>query len=449
MKAKIFFLILFVTLNLQAQLTWNFTSGMEGWHDLGAGRDVKATWDNGALKMIYFENSPGQGPQLWFAAVQVDNLNFDAADYRYLELNYHTNNWPTSAPVKMLITLTRYDNQLIYSYVDIDPTKTFISIDIQYNNPGWAQPYSGIIKSIQLELPHNGAAASNPATAWFSASTLINKIELKAKRTTFANAKNYKIVILAGQSNAVGQAKTKDFLIEYKQLQTNIKIWDGSECDDFMKNKWMCVQTGFGTDTARTGSEISFAKAITQKFPNDSIRIIKAAWSATSIAECWLSPSVGIGYRGNFYRNFFDMSVNPALQSIINHGNTYEIAGILWMQGESDALTLPFANAYGYNLTHFIQDLRKDLETSAMPFIIAKIDDSPTWPYCAIVRQAEDSVATNIPNIGIFDTKDFETDGAHYYPAGIIKIGIGFANELSKFFKGNSLSGIPPIYKKN
>ena len=252
----------------------------------------------------------------------------------------------------------------------------------------------------------------------------------------FANAQtHYKIIILAGQSNAVGQASTRNFPAEYVPVQTNIKIWSGSECAEFLKHKWIFVQRGMGTDTTRTGCEVSFAKAITQKYPNDSIRIIKAAWSATSIAEYWLPPSIGMAPKGNFYKLFFDSSVNPALQAIINEGNTYEIAGMLWMQGESDAITLPFANAYGYNLTHFIQDMRKDIGTPDMPFIIAKIDDSPIWPYNAIVRQAEDSVAANIPNIGIFDTKDFETDGAHYYPAGIIKMGIGFADELSKLFK--------------
>jgi hypothetical protein len=185
MKKKLFLILCFLTivLTVKAQTVWDFTTNMEGWHDLGSGRDVKASWENGSLKMTYFENSPGQGPQLWFAAVQVDNLNFAASNYKYLELNYQTNNWPTTSPNKMLVTLTTSDNKLIYSYVDIDPTKNFISIDIEANNPGWAQAYSGIIKSIQLELPHNGAAAANPATDWFSSSTLIDKVELTNTKT--------------------------------------------------------------------------------------------------------------------------------------------------------------------------------------------------------------------------------------------------------------------------
>jgi len=184
MKAKIFFLILFVTMNLQAQLTWNFTSGMEGWHDLGTGRDVMESWEAGKLKMAYIDGG-NAGTQLWFPAIQVDNLNFNAADYKFLQINYQTLAWPTTSPVKMLATFTKTDNSVVYSYFDIDPTKNFLSVDIQANNPGWAQAYSGTIKSVQLELPHNGDAASATATNWYSASTLIDRIQLSNTQTSF------------------------------------------------------------------------------------------------------------------------------------------------------------------------------------------------------------------------------------------------------------------------
>jgi len=183
MKLKTLFLTLVVSMSLQAQLTWNFTSGMDGWHDLGAGRDVTASWENGNLKMTYIDGG-NEGTQLWFAAVQVDNLSFNAADYKYLQINYQANNWPTSSPVKMLVTLTKTDNSAIYSYFDLDPTKNFISIDIQANNPGWGQVYGGTIKSVQFELPHNGAAASNPATNWYSATTLIDRVQFSNYKTT-------------------------------------------------------------------------------------------------------------------------------------------------------------------------------------------------------------------------------------------------------------------------
>ena len=158
-------------------IVWDFASDAQGWHDLGAGRDVVASWDNGSLKMTYFENSPGQGPQLWFAAVQVE-YEFDASSYRYLEIYYRPFNWPTTTPVKFLIQFMNSNNLPVYSYADLDPTKNFVSVDIAAFDPGWGKPYSGIMKAVHLELPHNGATASNPATKWFTAWTMIDKVVL-------------------------------------------------------------------------------------------------------------------------------------------------------------------------------------------------------------------------------------------------------------------------------
>jgi hypothetical protein len=158
-------------------IVWDFNETMQGWHDLGAGRDVVASWEDGALKMTYIDGAPTQGPQLWFAAVEVD-YEFDSKDYPYLELYYRAVNWPTQSPVKFLITFKNANNQLVYAYTDLDPAKNFVSVEIDKYFMTWGQVYTGMMKSVQLELPHNGAAAANPATAWFGASTLIDKVVL-------------------------------------------------------------------------------------------------------------------------------------------------------------------------------------------------------------------------------------------------------------------------------
>ena len=160
-----------------SDIVWTFDNDLQGWHDLGAGRDVVASWDNGFLKMTYFENSPGQGPQLWFAAVQVEK-DFDASKYPYIQITYNAVGWPTTSPVKVLLTFTNINNEPVYAFTDLDPTKTSVFIDIASVNPGWGKAYTGMMKSVNLELPWNGDPASNPATAWFAASTMIDKVVL-------------------------------------------------------------------------------------------------------------------------------------------------------------------------------------------------------------------------------------------------------------------------------
>jgi hypothetical protein len=158
-------------------IIWDFDKDAQRWHDLGDGRDVKASWENGNLKMTYIDGTT-QGPQLWFAAVQVDYDQFDASKHRYLKLTYTPVNWPTTSPVKVLLTFMNSNNEPVYSYATLDPTKTSVVIDIAANDPGWGKKYTGMMKSVQIELPHNGDPAANPAENWFGSSTLLDEVVL-------------------------------------------------------------------------------------------------------------------------------------------------------------------------------------------------------------------------------------------------------------------------------
>ena len=245
---------------------------------------------------------------------------------------------------------------------------------------------------------------------------------------------HYKIFVLSGQSNAVGVAANTDFPMEYQTEQTNVQIWAGMQVDISLTNRWINVKPGFGNNLANSGCELSFAREISKRFPNEHFRIIKGAWSATSMVDYWLSPSAGTPAKADFYHSLINSTIQPALNSITANGDSYELAGFLWMQGESDAIVETSANAYESNLSNFITDIRKDLNVEKLPFIIAKIDATPSWPFNAIVRQAQDNVASKLKNVGIFDTHGFETDGIHYLSAGYVKMGIQFSNQYINVF---------------
>ncbi|MEI8273867.1 MAG: sialate O-acetylesterase [Paludibacter sp.] len=257
------------------------------------------------------------------------------------------------------------------------------------------------------------------------------------KTITSPNSIHYKVFILSGQSNGAGVAANTDFPVEYQAEQTNVQIWAGMQVDASLTNQWINVKPGFGTNLTVSGCELSFAREISKRFPNEHIRIIKGAWAATSMVDYWLSPSAGTPAKEDFYHLLINSTIKPALNNITANGDSYELAGFLWMQGESDAITQASANVYESNLSNFINDIRKDLNVEKMPFIIAKIDAVPSWSFNAIVRQAEDNVASKLQSVGIFDTHGFETDGVHYLAAGYVKMGIQFANQYINVFATN------------
>lgn len=170
------------------KIVWDFSSGMHGWHDLGEGRDVVASWENGSLRMDYFDGSPdhnNETEQLWFAGIQVEH-SFLAEDYPYLEIYYTAVNWPTDDPVKILLQFQKTDGALSYAYVDLDPKKSFMTVDIGANDPSWGQPYKGQMTTVYIELPHNGSPNANPAKNWFESETLIKKVVLTDSPATAA-----------------------------------------------------------------------------------------------------------------------------------------------------------------------------------------------------------------------------------------------------------------------
>jgi len=67
-------------------------------------------------------------------------------------------------------------------------------------------------------------------------------------------------------------------------------------------------------------------------------------------------------------------TVNSALANLVTNGINYEISGMLWMQGESDAYEGQAAS-YETNLVNFISHMRAEFSTPEMPFIIARVLD--------------------------------------------------------------------------
>lgn len=252
----------------------------------------------------------------------------------------------------------------------------------------------------------------------------------------FAVPTHLKIFLIGGQSNAVGLGENSDLPLEYKGVQTNVKSYTSYKCSDAVNSdKWLHVAPGVCDFSTKHGCELSLAKKLSLLYPNDSIAIIKCALGSTTLATQWRSPSLEgpTDTDPNFHMyQIFMNTVNTAL-SKLGSAYTYEIAGMVWMQGENDGIQNDWASNYETNLTAFIADLRKDLNTPNMPFSIAKISIVPYWPFATSIRQAEDNVAAKMSNVGIIDANNYPritTDPYHYTSTGLISMGNEFALSL-------------------
>lgn len=226
-------------------------------------------------------------------------------------------------------------------------------------------------------------------------------------------AKPIKVFLLGGQSNMAGQLKEywADVQSPYKDPFPQIQLWHNK------RNQWAPL-----APTHRLGPEIGFGHAIAKWLPNEDVRLVKYAMNGTALYNYW-APTGGPGYVG------FIATVQAALADLDAKQLPYDIAGMLWLQGESDAAENMGAE-YEQNLSAFIEHMRSEFKTPEMPFILARVRNYyGKGEQAQMVRAAQQSLAEQMPQVTWFDTDDLNplVNGGHYSLAGTLEIGKRFA----------------------
>jgi len=233
------------------------------------------------------------------------------------------------------------------------------------------------------------------------------------------NTKAVKIFLLGGQSNMVGSGKKANLESPYNKPFSSIKIWNQKT------KRWAPLSSESDNQQGNFGPEISFGHAIAKAFPSDDIRLVKYAAGGTALYNDW-SPVT----KGGQYVKFMG-TAKAALANLDAAGIDYEISGMLWLQGESDAHEKK-AETYKQNLSDFIAHMRTEFKTSKMPFIIARVRNyyGGKSGQAKIVRDAQVNVAESTDNVAWFDTDDCSMlNAGHYNASGLVEIGNRFAEK--------------------
>ncbi len=253
-----------------------------------------------------------------------------------------------------------------------------------------------------------------------------------------AHAKPLQVFILAGQSNMQGHAKvstfehigmdpaTKPMLADMQNADGSPKIcervWISSlgSADEVRTGK---LTAGFGASQngPKIGPEFTFGIYM-EKATDAPILLIKTAWGGKSLNTDFRPPSAGSYVfneaqlaafqkqgkdiaaikatkekeTGVYYRLMIEhvKKVLADIKSVVpNYDATqgYELAGFAWFQGWNDLVdsgTYPNRDkpggydAYSVAMANFIRDVRKDLNTPKLPFVIGVLGvGGPTDKY--------------------------------------------------------------------
>jgi len=254
---------------------------------------------------------------------------------------------------------------------------------------------------------------------------------------TPAWAEHYEVFLRAGQSNMDGRAPIKDLvgdLAKYAKVNDKVLInfsAGGLKRPLTVSNGLKPLQPGYsGTPgnknanslpTKTFGPEVSFGPAIAEALPGKKVLLIKFAEGGTSLGKDW-NPNA----KGKLYENFIKF-VKATQEMLKTKGDTCEIRGMLWHQGESDAGMAP--GKYQEALTEFIAKVRGDLGVKDLPFVIGQVYDNGKRTNIIADQKA---TAKAVPKTGFLDAAGLETydKGTHFDAKSQIEMGKRFAREI-------------------
>ncbi len=276
----------------------------------------------------------------------------------------------------------------------------------------------------------------------------------------------YSLYYLGGQSNMDGYGYVEELPDSLRAPVDGVMIFHGNMGEDGKsvdgRGIWTTLQSGHGgpfrsdgvsnSYSDRFGVELTFARRIQALYPDEHIALLKYSRGGTSLD---VAGSEGFGswapeYAGgesdgkgiNQYDNFL-AAADYALgtDDIDGDGIRDRLvpSGIVWMQGESDAVfTEEIALKYQKHLTEMMALIRQKLGNDAIPIAIGRISDSGNaeggvvWKYGDIIRQAQADFAALDGHAALVTSTDGYgySDPWHYDSNGFIDLGIQFANAL-------------------
>jgi hypothetical protein len=167
----------------------------------------------------------------------------------------------------------------------------------------------------------------------------------------------FRVFVLMGQSNMHGAARAADLKSPYNQKHDRIRIWANGRWEHFVPR-------------SRFGPGVSMAHQLAEKWPNDTIGIIKIASGGTGIRgfeKNWTKERADRtfdGKKGSLYKDLMNAVTD------VKHISKLVFCGFVWKQGGADGTKKDLADEYYDTFKQLVSDLRKDLGASDMPVFV-------------------------------------------------------------------------------
>jgi hypothetical protein len=250
-----------------------------------------------------------------------------------------------------------------------------------------------------------------------------------------STADTVKVFVLAGQSNMQGHGKVAseqqsnegkgslEWLVKnpstankYSSLVDQDGNWkERPDVQIVYLDRKGNLTPGYGHREGYIGPELGFGEVVGNAF-EAPVLLIKIAWGGKSLGEDFRPPSAG-GEVGEYYKELLKLTratLHDAKTLFPQYSDCdFELAGFGWHQGWNDRVNQALNDEYEENMVFFINDIRKDLNTPKLPFVIAETGMSgreEKHPRAVSLMKAQEAATQRTAfhgNVDFVGTKDF------------------------------------------
>ncbi len=210
-------------------------------------------------------------------------------------------------------------------------------------------------------------------------------------------ANKAQVIIIAGQSNALGFSTGAPTEPHLNAKIDGCKIWTGSI--------WETLEFGVnneGFTNTDHGPELNIGYLLS--LVHGDVRIIKSAEGSTSLENDWASG-------GDNYTEMLT-KVNAAIANLTTNSISFNLNSFVWNQGERDAGVVGWANNYATNLDSLVDRVRSDIN-AGLSFVTVRLHTDGDSTFLTTVRAAQAAIAKSRSAFINVDTEALQVDDIH------------------------------------
>jgi len=230
-----------------------------------------------------------------------------------------------------------------------------------------------------------------------------------------------KVFLLAGQSNMDGRGDgsmlTTNDKARLKAVQRRVFFaYNRREIvplDVTVPQPWIASKFNLNLTF---GPELFFGLSVAEAWPDSEVLLIKRSQGGTSLYGCWnpdwseeKAALMGEEEQPRLYDDLLKY-VDEVLSQYDE--DEYEIAGMLWVQGEADSNVNKYgplpAETYGENLRSLIAAIRSNTSIPDLPFFILQVGNG-------LVVQGMKDAADSLKNV-FYIPQSLDTEATNYLP---------------------------------